>query len=152
MERVGGAIHQEDQLMNLIMKADRACCDTPVSTLAIKRGWSTGQEESQARKRMMEPNQCPVTSEEVEGTIMDTRIDIPDRCRDSNLQTKTGHNSVMTKDKYTEPMTGRTDPVMIESAQLEGSAVLLQPELFFRNYGSPDTGGVFEIGYGSQEQ
>ena len=45
-----------------------------------------GQEESQARKRMMEPNQCPVTSEEVDGTIMDTRIDIPDRCRDRDIQ------------------------------------------------------------------
>ena len=38
MKRVGGAIPNEDQLMNLNMEANRACCDTPVPTLTIKQG------------------------------------------------------------------------------------------------------------------
>ena len=55
---------------------------------------------------------------------------------------ETGHNSVMNKDKYTEPMTGRMDPVMIESAQRKGSAVFLQPAIFLE-IAVPRIPGVF---------
>ena len=127
VERIRGAIPQEDQIMNLNMDTDRACCDNPVPTISIKRAWSTGQEEGQTKIMLTEPSRCPVNTKEVEGTIMDTGTNIPDRCCHCGIQMTTGHNSVMTKDKYMEPRPGRTDPVEAESAQMEGKAVLLHP-------------------------
>ena len=110
--------------MDLNTETDKACCDTPVPTLRIGQGWSTGQKGNQARGRMMENNQCPTTSVDSDGIIMDTRMDITNRCRVRDIQMETGHHLMMHMDKYTEPRTDRMDPVMLESAQRKGGAVM----------------------------
>ena len=127
---VRGAIPQEDQIMNLKLDTDRACCDNPVPMISLQREGSTGQEEGQTKIMLTEPSRCPVTTMEVEGTITDTRASIPDRYYDCGIQMTTGHNSVMAKDKDMEPRPIRTDTVKAESAQMEGETVLLHPEIF----------------------
>ena len=60
-----------------------------------------------------------------DGIIMDTRMNITNRCRVRDIQMETGHHLMMCMDKYTEPRTDRMDPVMLESAQRKGDAVML---------------------------
>ena len=64
---------------------------------------------------------------EVEGTVTDTRANIPYRCCDCGIRMTTGHNSVTTEDKDKEPSPIRTYPVKTECAPIDGETVILRP-------------------------
>ena len=130
MDWFRGAIPQEDQIMNLPLDTDRTRCDNPVPMSLLQREVSTVAEVGRAKIVLTEPSRCPATEVEVEETITDTRASIPSRCCDCGIRMTTGHNSVVTKDKYREPRPIRTYPVKAECAPMKGETVLLRPMNF----------------------
>ena len=135
-----GSIPQDDQIMNLPLDTDRTRGDNPVRNpleltgmtgpgprSLLQREVSTVAKGSRAQIVLTEPRRCQVTGIEVEGTVTDTRANIPYRCCDCGIRMTTGHNSVMTEDKDKEPGLIRTYPVKTEYAPIGGETVILRP-------------------------
>ena len=101
---------------------------------------------------LTEPRRCQVTGIEVEGTVTDTRANIPYRCCDCGIRMTTGHNSVTTEDKDKEPGPIRTYPVKTECAPIGGEDCYITSHEPFGRTGTPVARCVFEIGRGGQEQ
>ena len=93
----------------------------------LQREVSTVAKGSRAQIVLTEPRRCQVTGIEVEGTVTDTRANIPYRCCDCGIRMTTGHNSVTTEDKDKEPGPIRTYPVKTEYAPIGGETVILRP-------------------------
>ena len=60
-----------------------------------------------------------------EEQLMDTRMNITNRCRVRDIRMETGHHLMMHMDTNTETRTDRGDPVMLDQAQEKGGAVML---------------------------
>ena len=140
MDLFKGSISQDDQIMNLPLDTDRTRGDNPVRNpleltgmtgpgpmSLLQRELSTVAKGSRAQIVLTEPRRCPATGVEVEGTVTDTRANIPYRCCDCGIRMTTGHNSVMTEDKDKEPSPIRTYPVKTECAPIDGETVILRP-------------------------
>ena len=140
MDLFKGSIPQDDQIMNLPLDTDRTRGDKPIrNPLALtgmtgpgprsllQREVSTVAKESRAQIVLTEPRRCQVTGIEVEGTVTDTRANIPFRCCDCGIRMATGHNSVTTEDKDKDPGPIRTYPVKTEYAPISGETVILRP-------------------------
>ena len=140
MDLFKGSIPQDDQIMNLPLDTDRTRGDKPVRNpleltgttgpgprSLLQREVSTVAKESRAQIVLTEPRRCQVTGIEVEGTVTDTRANIPFRCCDCGLRMATGHNSVTTEDKDKDPGSIRTYPVKTEYAPISGETVILRP-------------------------
>ena len=140
MDLFKGSIPQDDQIMNLPLDTDRTRGDKPVRNpleltrmtgpgprSLLQREVSTVAKESRAQIVLTEPRRCQVTGIEVEGTVTDTRANIPFRCCDCGLRMATGHNSVTTEDKDKDPGPIRTYPVKTECAPISGETVILRP-------------------------
>ena len=140
MDLFQGSIPQDDQIMNLPLDTDRTCGDKPVRNpleltgmtgpgrrSLLQREVSAVVKGSRAQIVLTEPRRCQVTGIEVEGTVTDTRANIPFRCCDCGIRMETGHNSVMTEDKDKDPGPIRTYPVKTECAPISGETVILRP-------------------------
>ena len=140
MDLFQGSIPQDDQIMNLPLDTDRTRGDKPVRNpleltgmtgpgrrSLLQREVSTVVKGSRAQIVLTEPRRCQVTGIEVEGTVTDTRANIPFRCCDCGIRMATGHNSVMTEDKDKDPGPIRTYPVKTECAPISGETVILRP-------------------------
>ena len=140
MDLFKGSIPQDDQIMNLPLDTDRTRGDNPVwnpleltgmtgpgPMSLLQREVSTVAKGSRAQIVLTEPRRCQVTGIEVEGTVTDTRANIPYRCCDCGIRMTTGHNSVTTEDKDKEPGPIRTYPVKTEYAPIGGETVILRP-------------------------
>ena len=140
MDLFKGSIPQDDQIMNLPLDTDRTRGDNPVRNpleltgmtgpgpmSLLQREVSTVTKGSRAQIVLTEPRRCQVTGIEVEGTVTDTRANIPYRCCDCGIRMTTGHNSVTTEDKDKEPGPIRTYPVKTECAPIGGETVILRP-------------------------
>ena len=140
MDLFKGSIPQDDQIMNLPLDTDRTRGDNPVRNpleltgmtgpgpmSLLQREVSTIAKGSRAQIVLTEPRRCQVTGIEVEGTVTDTRANIPYRCCDCGIRMTTGHNSVTTEDKDKEPGPIRTYPVKTEYAPIGGETVILRP-------------------------
>ena len=140
MDLFKGSIPQDDQIMNLPLDTDRTRGDKPVRNpleltgmtgpgprSLLQREVSTVAKESRAQIVLTEPRRCQVTGIEVEGTVTDTRANIPFRCCDCGLRMATGHNSVTTEDKDKDPGPIRTYPVKTGCAPISGETVILRP-------------------------
>ena len=140
MDLFKGSIPQDDQIMNLPLDTDRTRGDKPVRNpleltgmtgpgprRLLQREVSTVAKESRAQIVLTEPRRCQVTGIEVEGTVTDTRANIPFRCCDCGIRMATGHNSVTTEDKDKDPGPIRTYPVKTEYAPISGETVILRP-------------------------
>ena len=140
MDLFKGSIPQDDQIMNLPLDTDRTRGDNPVRNpleltgmtgpgpmSLLQREVSTVAKGSRAQIVLTEPRRCQVTGTEVEGTVTDSRANIPYRCCDCGIQMTTGHNSVTTEDKDKEPGPIRTYPVKTEYAPIGGETVILRP-------------------------
>ena len=140
MDLVKGSIPQDDQIMKLPLDTDRTRSDKPVRNpleltgmtgpgrrSLLQREVSTVVKGSRAQIVLTEPRQCQVTGIEVEGTVTDTRANIPFRCCDCGIRMATGHNSVTTEDKDKDPGPIRTYPVKTEYAPISGETVILRP-------------------------
>ena len=147
MDLFKGSIPQDDQIMNLPLDTDRTRGDKSVRNpleltgmtgpgprRLLQREVSTVAKESRAQIVLTEPRRCQVTGIEVEGTVTDTRANIPFRCCDCGIRMATGHNSVTTEDKDKDPGPIRTYPVKTEYAPISevegtvsGETVILRP-------------------------
>ena len=140
MDLFKGSIPQDDQIMNLPLDTDRTRGDKPVRNpleltgmtgpgrrSLLQREVSTVVKGSRAQIVLTEPRRCQVTGIEVEGTVTDTRANIPFRCCDCGIRMATGHNSVTTEDKDKDPGPIRTYPVKTEYAPISGETVILRP-------------------------
>ena len=140
MDLFKGSIPQDDQIMKLPLDTDRTRGDKPIRNPLVLTGMtgpgprsllqrevSTVAKESRAQIVLTEPRRCQVTGIEVEGTVTDTRANIPFRCCDCGIRMATGHNSVTTKDKDKDPGPIRTYPVKTEYAPISGETVILRP-------------------------
>ena len=140
MNLVKGSIPQDDQIMKLPLDTDRTRSDKPVRNpleltgmtgpgrrSLLQREVSTVVKGSRAQIVLTEPRRCQVTGIEVEGTVTDTRANIPFRCCDCGIRMATGHNLVTTEDKDKDPGPIRTYPVKTEYAPISGETVILRP-------------------------
>ena len=140
MDLFKGSIPQDDQIMNLPLDTDRTRGDNPVRNpleltgmtgpgpmSLLQREVSTVAKGSRAQIVLTEPRRCQTTGVEVEGTVTDTRANIPYRCCDCGIRMTTGHNSVTTEDKDKEQGPIRTYPVKTECAPIGGETVILRP-------------------------
>ena len=118
----------------------------------LQREVSTVAKGSRAQIVLTEPRRCQATGVEVEGTVTDTRANIPYRCCDCGIRMTTGHNSVTTEDKDKEPGPIRTYPVKTECAPIGGGDCYFTSHEPFGRAGTPVARCVFEIGRGGQEQ
>ena len=135
-----GSISQDDQIMNLPLDTDRTRGDKPVRNpldltemtgpgrrSLLQREVSAVVKGSRAQIVLTEPRRCQVPGIEVEGTVTDTRANIPFRCCDCGIRMETGHNSVMTEDKDKDPDPIWTYPVKTACTSLSGETVILRP-------------------------
>ena len=135
-----GSISQDDQIMNLPLDTDRTRDDKPVRNpleltemtgpgcrSLLQREVSAVVKGSRAQIVLTEPRGCQVPGIEVEGTVTDTRANIPFRCCDCGIRMKTGHNSVTTEDKDKDPGPIWTYPVKTACTPLSGETVILRP-------------------------
>ena len=140
MDLFKGSIPQDDQIMNLPLDTDRTRGDDPVRNpleltgmtgpgprSLLQREVSTVAKGSRAQIVLTEPRRCPVPGLEVEGTVTDTRANIPYQCCDCGIRMATGHKSVTTEDKGKDPGPIRTYPVKTEYAPIGGETVILRP-------------------------
>ena len=98
----------------------------------LQREVSAVVKGSRAHIVLTEPHRCQVPGIEVEGTVTDTRANIPFRCCDCGIRMETGHNSVMTEDKDKDPGPIWTYPVKTACTPLSGvHAMLFYVQLTF---------------------
>ena len=165
MDLVKGSIPQDDQIMKLPLDTDRTRSDKPVRNpleltgmtgpgrrSLLQREVSTVVKGSRAQIVLTEPRRCQVTGIEVEGTVTDTRANIPFRCCDCGIRMATGHNSVTTEDKDKDPGPIRTYPVKTEYAPISGGDCYFTSHESFGSAGTPVARCVFEIGRGGQKK
>ena len=140
MDLFKGSISQDDLIMNLPLDTDRTRGENPVRNpleltgmtgpgpmRLLQRELSTVAKGSRAKIVLTEPRRCQAPGVEVEGTVTDTRANIPYRCCDCGIRMTTGHNSVTTEDKDKELSPIRTYPVRTECAPIDGGTVILRP-------------------------